>query len=226
MENNTRHAQSQAPRMEGATARWYARQRGSAPQMAAVRRQAAELTAALPSGAAILEIAPGPGYLAVEMARLGFTVTALDLSRTFLEIGAGNARLAGVSIDFRHGDAADLPLGDDSFDLIVCQAAFKNFGRPVDALDEMHRVLRPGRSAVIQDMNRDATNADIDEEVERMGLSPLNSVMTKVPLRALRRRAYSRGRFERIAADSAFPTWSIRADGITLEVHLIKDATA
>ena len=215
-------AKTRAPGMEGAMARWYARQRASAPQIAVVRRYAARVTAGLPAGAAVLEVAPGPGYLAVEMARLGFAVTALDLSRTFVEIAADNAGRGGVRVDVRRGDAADLPFPGGSFDLVVCQAAFKNFGRPVRALDEMHRVLRPGGTAVVHDMTREASRADIDEEVRGMGLTSLNSVLTKVPLLMLRRRAYSRDLFARFAAESAFGTCEIRMEGITAEVRLTK----
>jgi ubiquinone/menaquinone biosynthesis C-methylase UbiE len=217
------HTRSQAPMMEGAMARWYARQRGSAPQLAEVRRYAVQLTAGLPDRAAVLEVAPGPGYLAVEMARLGFAVTGLDISRTFVGIATENARRAGVHVEVRQGDAAALPFDAESFDLVVCQAAFKNFGQPAAALNEMHRVLRPGGSAVIHDMNRDVSDAEIDDEVRRMELSRLNSVMTKIPLVWLRRRAYSRAQFERLAAESVFRNCDVRADGMTLEVRLTKN---
>lgn len=70
------------PEMQGAAARWYARQRGSRSQLEAYRTQAALLTTGLPPGAEVLEIAPGPGYLAIEMARLG-RVQVTDTSRTF-----------------------------------------------------------------------------------------------------------------------------------------------
>src|SRR5438034_8831430 len=90
------------PQMEGGIARWYTRLRSSDKQMEAYRKQASQLTAGLPSGSAVLEVAPGPGYLAVEMARLGrFRVTGLDISSTFVEIASENARHAGVNIDFR-----------------------------------------------------------------------------------------------------------------------------
>jgi ubiquinone/menaquinone biosynthesis C-methylase UbiE len=36
-----------------------------------------------------------------------------------------------------------MPFPAESFDLILCRAAFKNFSRPVEAIDEMHRVLKP-----------------------------------------------------------------------------------
>jgi ubiquinone/menaquinone biosynthesis C-methylase UbiE len=214
------------PKMEGVVARWYARQRGSESQLAAYRNQAAQLTDGLPSGADVLEVAPGPGYLTIELARLGFHVCGLDISRSFVEIASQNARQAAVRVDFRQGDAASLPFQAVSFDLVVCQAAFKNFARPGSALDEMHRVLRSGGTAVIQDMRRDASGADIDQEVRRLGLSRLNAFMTKRALTMLRRRAYSPAQFERLAADSAFRTCDIQTGGIGMEVRLIKPGAA
>jgi len=212
------------PEMDGWMARWYARQRATESQLAVVRKQATELAHGLPSGARVLEIAPGPGYLAIEIARLGrFEVTGLDVSRTFVEIGRENARKAGVTVDFRHGDAAAVPFEANSFDLVVCQAAFKNFIEPVCALDEMHRVLRPGGSAIIQDLSKDAANADIDREVSAMKLSRFNTLATRFMLETiLRRRAYTPAQFERLVAESAFRTCDIRKDGIGLEVRLTR----
>jgi len=210
------------PEMEGRVARWYAKVRASGSQLEEYGKQAAQLTHGLPSGAGILEVAPGPGYLAVELARLGFHVTGLDISRTFVEIASEHARAAGVRIDFRRGDVADMPFPAGSFDLIVCQAAFKNFTRPDVALAEMHRVLRPGGSALIQDMSADASNADIDREVRAMRQSRVNAFMTRFALRMLRRRAYSAAGFERLAAASPFGTCEVRAEGITVEVRLTR----
>src|SRR6185503_1369804 len=68
----TRRWRFRGPEMEGPIARWYARIRGSQNQLSAYRKQARELTAGLPSGADVLEVAPGPGYLAIEIARLGY----------------------------------------------------------------------------------------------------------------------------------------------------------
>ena len=61
------------PEMEGVVARWYTGLRSSGPQLEAYRKQAQLLTAGLDSRADVLELAPGPGYLAIELARLGFT---------------------------------------------------------------------------------------------------------------------------------------------------------
>jgi ubiquinone/menaquinone biosynthesis C-methylase UbiE len=221
--NRRRHL---LPEMEGITARWYARQRGTPSQLALYREQAAQLTAGLPDGAAILEVAPGPGYFAVEVARLArFQVTGLDISHTMVEIAGENATAAGVAIDFQHGDATAMPFAEGSFDLIVCQAAFKNFRQPVSALDEMHRVLRPGGAAVIQDLRKEATAAEIDQEIRGQGLRGMNGFITRRVLAGLRNRAYSTEQFERLVAESRFASCTVHRDGIGLEVRMRKGAT-
>jgi ubiquinone/menaquinone biosynthesis C-methylase UbiE len=211
------------PEMEGPIARWYTRVRGTERQLAECKKQAAELTAGLPAGARVLEVAPGPGYLAVEMARLGrVLVTALDISHMFVEIARERAREAGVNVDVRQGDVARMPFETGSFDLVVCQAAFKNFQLPLSALAEMHRVLRAGGTALIHDMSRDATHEDIDSEVRGMGLGRISSFTTRATLEMLKRRAYAPAQFERLAAESPFRTCTITKQGIGLEVRLTK----
>lgn len=224
--SDTRQKRFKMPQMEGAIAQWYARQRGSGPQMDAYRTRAEQILRDLPSGADVLEVAPGPGYFAIELARTGkLHVSTLDISRTFVEIATDNARRAGVTIDIRHGNVERMPFEADSFDLIVCQAAFKNFERPVSALDEMHRVLRAGGTALIEDMSREASASDIDQEVRGMELSRLNAFATRSTLRMLRLRAASRAQFERLVSQSAFGGCVIASEGISMQVRLAKPAT-
>ena len=209
--------------MEGIVARWYAGIRRSGSQIEDWRKQAAHLTGGLPDSADVLEVAPGPGYFAIEMARLDrLHVTGLDISHTFVGIARENARQAGVSVDFQQGDVSSMPFAEGSFDLIVCQAAFKNFSRPGKAIDEMHRVLRDGGTAVIQDMWKDASNATIREVVNPMRLGPVNAFMTRQALGMLRRRAYTKEQFERLATASAFGGCEIETSGIGIEVRLKK----
>ncbi len=209
--------------MEGIVARWYAGIRRSGSQIEDWGKQAAHLTGGLPDGADVLEVAPGPGYFAIEMARLDrLHVTGLDISHTFVEIARENARQAGASVDFQQGNASSMPFAEGSFDLIICQAAFKNFSQPGKAIDEMYRVLRVGGMAVIQDMWKDAPDATIRAEVNSMQLGPVNAFMTGWTLRTLRRRAYTKEQFERLATASAFGGGEIETSGIGIEVRLKK----
>src|SRR3977135_4141543 len=96
MQATERRWRFKGPEMEGAVARWYAGVRRSGGQLDEYRRQAAQLTEGLPQGAAVLEVAPGPGYQAIEIARLGFRVTGLDLSHTFVQIAGDTEHTAVV----------------------------------------------------------------------------------------------------------------------------------
>ena len=215
------------PEMEGLVARWYARIRGTGSQIEAYRKEAERLAKSLPAGGRVLEVAFGPGYLAIELARLErFQVSGLDISHTFVKIASQSAKEAGVIADFHQGDAAVMPFEADSFDLIVCQAAFKNFVHPVSALSEMYRVLRVGGTAVIQDMSSEASHADIQREVEAMQLGRVSSFTTMATLEMLKRRAYSPTKFEQLAAESPFRTCAITTEGIGLEVRLTKQGGA
>lgn len=218
----TRSPRLRLPEMEGSAAHRYARLRGSGAQMEQYRRRADQLAAALHPGAEVLEIAPGPGYFALEMARRGARVTGLDISATMVEIATGNAAQSGLEVDFRQGDATRLPFDGSSFDLIVCQAAFKNFLHPVEVLNEMHRVLRPGGLAVVDDMRHETTLSEIRAEVRGMQVGFVAGLITTGILWGLRRRAKSVSEFFRLAEASAFGSCSIRTEGMGLEVRLRK----
>jgi ubiquinone/menaquinone biosynthesis C-methylase UbiE len=177
--------------MEGVIAGWYAKNTGR--DLSPFQALAARLAERLAPGAKILEIAPGPGYLAIALARFRrYDITGLDISRSFVTIATENAAKAGVAVDFRVGDAAALPFADASFDFIVCRAAFKNFSDPIKALREMQRVLKPAGQALVIDIRKDACGAAIDREVRDMNLPWLGRAITAAILKyALRPRAYS-----------------------------------
>lgn len=209
--------------MTGSSARRYAKLRGSDAQLEVYRQQAERLAETLTDGATVLEVAPGPGYFAVELAKHGnFHITGLDVSATFVILAQQLAQRSGVSVDFRLGDVAAMPFGDDQFDLIICQAAFKNFSQPLTAINEMHRVLRPGGRAIIQDMSSDADGSAIKAEVASMKVGWLAGLTTRVILTGLRRRAYTAPQLEQLGQRSEFGTATVTAEGIGLEVTLTK----
>jgi ubiquinone/menaquinone biosynthesis C-methylase UbiE len=206
--------------MEGIIAKWYARVREQDQELAMVVRQVSE---ALPVGGRILEVAPGPGTLAIELAKLKYQVVGLDISKSFVEMAQTRARQAGVIAEFRHGNASDMPFDADTFDFIVCRAAFKNFTEPVQAIREMHRVLRPGGKALIIDLRGDASPKDINAAVDSMGLSWINRLLTNWTFKhVLLKNAYTRGEIERFVSQTNFGTCEIRADAIGMEIWLEK----
>lgn len=213
--------------MEGLTARWYASlTRKSMTDFEVLARR---VSADLPRAARVLEVAPGPGYFAVELAKLGlarpggYRIAGLDISRTFVQIAQRNAAQAHVAVDFRHGNASDMPFADDSFDFLLCRAAFKNFTEPLRALREMYRVLAPGGRALIIDLRSDASPDSIDRAVDSMHVGAVNSFLTKATFRfMLLKRAYTRKQFEQLLDQTDFGPLEIKEDLIGLELELHK----
>jgi ubiquinone/menaquinone biosynthesis C-methylase UbiE len=208
--------------MEGFVAKWYANlTRKALDDFKTLARQVAEQ---LPPGADVLEVAPGPGYFAIELAKLGdYRITGLDISATFVEIARTNASRANVEVDFRRGNASGMPLKHDSFDLLLCRAAFKNFAEPLSALREMHRVLKPGGRALIIDLRKDASRESVAQAVDEMNLGAVNGILTKATFRfMLLKRAYTRSDFERMVSQTGFGKIEIRESLIGLEILLSK----
>ena len=117
-----------------------------------------------------------------------------------------------------------MPFADESFDFLLCRAAFKNFSAPVAALQEMWRVLQPGGKALINDLRRDAPPEMINQEVERMGMGAASSLFTKLTFRLmLRKRAYRREEFEQMIAQTNFHRGEIRQAGVGYDIWLERE---
>jgi ubiquinone/menaquinone biosynthesis C-methylase UbiE len=208
--------------MEGAIARWYAAL--TRKSMADFELLAQRVAVETPPGSRVLEVAPGPGYFAIELARLGdYRVTGLDISATFVEIGRENAARARVQAQFQRGDASRMPFEAEQFDYVVCRAAFKNFAAPVAALQEMYRVLKPGGRALIIDMRRDASQDSIRQAANSMNAGAVNRAIVYLTFRfMLLRRAYTKAEFEGMIAQTGFSRVEIRENLIGLEVLVAK----
>lgn len=219
--NRTAKAYKGLP-MEGVIASWYAKT--TFKDLNRHKFVAKEFAPRIPANGSVLEIAPGPGYFCIELARLGnFQITGLDISKSFVEIARQNAAKAGFKIDFREGNASAMPFKENAFDFVFCQAAFKNFSEPVKAISEMYRVLKPSGVAVILDMRRDASAEDIEREVNGMGLDPINRFFVKWTFdKMLLKSAYSIESMKSMIAQTPFEKHKLTAQGIGFQARLEK----
>lgn len=204
----------------GLAAKWYDRNSRKS-RLAEMQRYANEVASLVSRNANILEVAPGPGYLAIELAKKGFNVTGVEISPDFVKIEKDNAKEANVSVDFIEGNASNLPCEDNTFDFIICSAAFKNFKEPVKALCEMHRVLKKGGIALIIDMNYEATNENIDNEVSKM--KGFDKLFVKIAFKTfLKEGAYTKEGFETLLKETPFKNYQIKKEDMSLYVYLYK----
>lgn len=124
------------------------------PGGAATTRRALELIEAGP-GDRLLDVASGDGASALLAAReLGCEVIGVDYGAAAVDGAAEAARreAPGAAIDFVRGDAEALPVGDDSFDAILCECSLCTFPDKDSAAAEFARVLRPGGRIAISDV--------------------------------------------------------------------------
>ncbi len=210
--------------MDGFIARQY--DKTARRSMAELYRTWAQgLSEKLAEGSNVLEIAPGPGYLAIELAkRRNVRIIGLDISETFVAIARGNAQSAGADIDFQHGDVSAMPFENEKFDFLMCTSAFKNFSEPLKALNEMHRVLKPGGKAWISDLRRDVSNTTIDGFVQdTMKIRGLAGIFMKYTFKhTLRPRALTRAQFKELIAKAPFTKVEITENPMDLEALLDK----
>ncbi len=106
------------------------------------------------AGQRILDLAGGSGDLSRLLARaVGDTgrVVLSDINRSMIERGRDRLLDAGLcgNLQFVQADAEALPFATGSFDALIIGFGLRNVTRKEAALAEMHRVLRPGGTALI-----------------------------------------------------------------------------
>jgi ubiquinone/menaquinone biosynthesis C-methylase UbiE len=100
-------------------------------------------------GQAVLDVACGTGAVARTAAgRVGDSgrVVGVDVNEAMLAV----ARRLRPELDWRLADAAALPFPDESFDVVLCQAALMYFPDRTRAVGEMGRVVRTGGTVAVQ----------------------------------------------------------------------------
>ncbi len=88
----------------------------------------------------VLDVASGPGVVTQAAARRGARAMGLDFSKAMVEV----ARAANPGIEFREGDAQELPFPTATFDRVVMNFGVLHLSDPDRAFAEARRVLRPG----------------------------------------------------------------------------------
>ena len=203
--------------MEGWVAHWY---NGIAQrERDETKALALQLAERLPAAARVLEVAPGPGYLAIELAKLGnYRITGLDISETLLRIASMNATREGVHVDFRQGNAADMPFAADAFDFVICRKALQNFSEPVEALQEMRRVLKASGTAFLSDIRRDVPSEVLNHHVRKVSTGFGTWCVNQFAYRAIvKRRAHNKTQLAQLSAAGGFSSSEFREGPLHLE---------
>jgi ubiquinone/menaquinone biosynthesis C-methylase UbiE len=206
--------------IEGLFAHRYDEFARSPISMSHYRRVAAEVAERVQSGK-ILEIGPGPGYIAIEIAKLlsKAEIIGLDVSRTMVEIATCNATEAGVSdrVVFQLGNASQVPFPIESFDFMVSSGSLHHWKEPTVILNEVYRVLKGGGEALIGDLRRDSPR-----ELKNEMAAEIDSWFIRWGLRHSFSDAYTKNELMGILAHTQFSDYKVDEDGIGLTIGLKK----
>lgn len=92
----------------------------------------------------VLEVGTGPGFFAILLRELGYSVTAIDLTPAMLEEAKKNAGALSGGICFMEMNTEALTFPDQSFDVVISRNLTWNLPHPERAYAEWARVLKPG----------------------------------------------------------------------------------
>ena len=100
-----------------------------------------------------LSLAPGDRVLDVACGRGTSLRAVLDAHPVQgLGLDAGATPIVEERLTILRGDAHAVPAADDSFAAVMCECALSTFADQARALNEIHRVLRPGGRVAVSDM--------------------------------------------------------------------------
>ena len=97
-----------------------------------------------------LEIGCGTSSLLLKLARDFKNCTGLDISDEALKISENNAKKSGIkNVKFVKGDCFNLPMKDNTFDVVWSQGLIEHFNNPLEIVEEHYRVCKKGGIVLI-----------------------------------------------------------------------------
>lgn len=113
-------------------------------------------TAGLQPGERVLDVACGTGViarLAAEQVGPTGSVVGIDIAPDMIDV-AQTLPSSGAPIEWQVGDAASLPLPEDTYDVVLCQMGLMLMADRAAAISSMSRVLAPGGRLVVNTPGR------------------------------------------------------------------------
>ena len=107
------------------------------------------------AGKKILDVGCGGGILSESMARLGASVTGIDLSEKPLKVARLHLLESGLSVDYQFSSAEEYSvLHPNEFDVITCMELLEHVPDPASTIAACARLAKPGGRVFFSTINR------------------------------------------------------------------------
>jgi ubiquinone/menaquinone biosynthesis C-methylase UbiE len=123
------------------------------------------------SGKDVLEAGCGIATDGINFARHGARYTGIDFSDSAVELARRRFALEGVPGQIIQASVTELPLTDESQDLVYSNGVIHHIPDTQGTIDEMYRVLRPGGRALVMVYHRDSLNYHVNIMLIRRALT-------------------------------------------------------
>jgi len=155
----------------------------------------------------ILDVGTGPGRLLVEISRQAPQLKLFGryISKSMIDLAKQNLTIVSDA-DLRVGNISLTDFQNDFFNCIVSTGSFYNWDNPVQGLNEIFRILKPGRSAFVFDTYQDYEKKTFQNCLEQnlKGYNFFRKTISKYFLRKQLRMAYSLNDYYRISEKTKF----------------------
>jgi SAM-dependent methyltransferase len=122
----------------------------------------------------VLEVGCGLGTDAINFARRGARYTGVDLTEASIELVRRRFEFESLTADLRVADAEALPFDADSFDLVYSHGVLHHTPDTQQAINEVHRVLKPGGTAMVMLYHKNSYNYRVNIMIlRRLGVRML-----------------------------------------------------
>jgi len=125
-------------------------------------------------GGNLLDVGTGPGRLLQAIHNLNPAIELYGLDISASMISRARKNLTGIKVDLRLGTVRKTDFPGDFFDLVTCSGSFYLWDKPEEGLQEIHRILKRGRSAYLfecdRECDRKVLESSLRENLRHMNL--------------------------------------------------------
>lgn len=186
----------------------------------------------LPAREKMLEVGCGPGLVAVELARQGYSVYGIDVAPAMIELTRQLAAESGVAVQTLVSDVCGIPFADRTFRLVLAVGVTEWINPLEPAINELARAVAPGGYLIVTTDNRWALYRLLDPILNPL-LDPLKKLIRRSE-RKPRPTVYSRRRFNAALENSGLRLisgvtlgfgpfslfrWPVLSDRLAIRVH-------